>query len=283
MESFCMSASTWVIWTILLLGAGSLLIAARWRQHTRKRQTIYRDLAKLHGDAAASRALGLSEHLVSDGQRSAFKLQRLISLPAFADAQLVGRLLNEANGNRERMVRSYIPTHKKGAALSYQAIHLHGPLCLAFYHSPLVIDCVSNIVGQVVHPTPVQDQSSLSVLAYLEGGDHINWHFDHNFYRGRHFTVLLCLENRGSNGGLSASEFIYRDRSCYEQAVPLQPGTLVLFEGARVLHKASPTIAGDCRIILSMTYCTNPEISWLKEGARRAKDTAFFGLRALWD
>lgn len=278
-----MSASNWAVWTILLFGVGSLLIAARWRQHAKKRQAIYRDLAKLHGDAAASRALGLAEHQVSDEQRSAFKRQHLVALPAFADARLVGRLLDEANGNRERMVRSYIPTHKKGAALSYQAIHLHGPLCLAFYHSPLVMDCVSKVVGQLVYPTPVQDQSSLSVLAYLEAGDHINWHFDHNFYRGRHFTVLLCLENRGSNSGLSASQFTFRDRSRQEQVVPLQPGTLVLFEGARVLHKASPTVSGDCRIILSMTYCTNPQISWLKEGARRAKDTAFFGLRALWD
>ena len=37
------------------------------------------------------------------------------------------------------------------------------------------------------------------------------------------------------------------------------------------------------RVILSMTYCADPRISRFKEFVRRCKDTAFFGLRALWD
>jgi hypothetical protein len=30
-----------------------------------------------------------------------------------------------------------------------------------------------------------------------EPGDHIGWHYDHNFYRGRHFTLLLTIVNTG--------------------------------------------------------------------------------------
>jgi hypothetical protein len=31
-----------------------------------------------------------------------------------------------------------------------------------------------------------------------------------------------------------------------------------------------------------MTYCSDPRNSRLQEAARRIKDTAYFGLRALW-
>jgi hypothetical protein len=34
--------------------------------------------------------------------------------------------------------------------------------------------------------------------------------------------------------------------------------------------------------MLSMTYCTDPRAHWWQAWSRRLKDTAFFGLRALW-
>jgi hypothetical protein len=50
-----------------------------------------------------------------------------------------------------------------------------------------------------------------------------------------------------------------------------------------VLHRASPAEEGDVRIILSMTFTTDPRVPWLKEAMRRCKDTAYYGIRALWD
>jgi hypothetical protein len=141
---------------------------------------------------------------------------------------------------------------------------------------------VSAVVGEAVVPTPDQDQSSLSLLCYTEPGDHIQWHYDHNFYRGRHFTVLLSLVNQGIEG---SSQSTYERRLAGGEIVstPSPPNTLIVFEGARVLHRATPTMAGDRRIMLSMTYCTDPRNSPVKEGLRRIKDMAFFGWRALWD
>jgi len=45
----------------------------------------------------------------------------------------------------------------------------------------------------------------------------------------------------------------------------------------------TPTAAGDLRLVLSMTYCADPRISRSFELARRIKDTAYYGIRALWD
>jgi hypothetical protein len=180
------------------------------------------------------------------------------------------------------MVPSYIPTHKKGRTLSYENIHRHAHACLGFYHSQKLHKLVAQVTGTAIYPTPDQDQSSLSVLCYNEAGVHINWHFDHNFYKGRHFTVLLSLANESMSGQVSQSQLMRRTPRG-DESVDTTANTLVIFEGAQVLHRASPTADGDVRIMLSMTYCADPRTSWLKEFARRVKDTAFYGLRALWD
>jgi hypothetical protein len=64
--------------------------------------------------------------------------------------------------------------------------------------------------------------------------------------------------------------------------IPTPANTLVVFEGAKILHKASPILAGERRMVVSMTYCANPRTSRFQSVARRIKDIAFFGVRALW-
>ena len=50
-----------------------------------------------------------------------------------------------------------------------------------------------------VRRTPLNDQNSLSLLIYDRGGEHLGWHHDHNFYRGRDFALLVPLLNIGSD------------------------------------------------------------------------------------
>jgi len=188
----------------------------------------------------------------------------------------------EAEAGVPRMTHSYLPGHKKGYTLSYEEIDRSAPRCLAFYHADAVHRWISSVVGVRVLVTPDKDQSSLSVLCYREAGDHINWHYDHNFYRGRHFTVLLVLASEARAGGLSACRLMRRDAAGGERDVAMPPNALVVFEGATVRHKATPTAEGDHRLILSMTYCSDPRTRRFHEFARRVKDTSFHGLRALW-
>ncbi len=141
---------------------------------------------------------------------------------------------------------------------------------------------VSRITGVEVRPTPLHDQSSLSILIYERPGDHIGWHYDHNFYRGRHFTVLLPVVNRGNAAdGLSHARLRAKTAGG-ETELATPPDTLVVFEGARVVHKATPLAAGERRVLISMTYCADPHANVAQAVARRLKDTAFFGVRALW-
>jgi len=138
------------------------------------------------------------------------------------------------------------------------------------------------VVGATVLPTPINDQSSCSLLFYDRPRDHIGWHYDYNFYHGRHFTVLLPLVNRHlQEDRLSSAQLVIR-QSDREIVVPTPPNTLIVFEGARVYHQVTRLRENELRVILSMTFCTRPQASLIKGTVRRFKDIAYFGPRALW-
>lgn len=273
------SPGLWIA-VVMVVTAVLLTVLIRHRRHRT------RTLAAL----AAERSNWVRHHpvviaLTADPLELASDFARdpILRIEGFLHPDALQSLRAEAESNIPRMTRTYIPTHKKGSTLGYENIHRHAHGCLGFYHSPEVQRWVSTVVGLPVQPTPDHDQSSLSMLCYNEAGDHIHWHYDHNFYRGRHFTVLLSLANESVSGGVSQSTLKRKLPGGDEQAFDTSPNSLVVFEGSRVLHRASPTAEGDLRIMLSMTFCTDPHTHWLKEFARRLKDTAFYGIRALWD
>lgn len=178
--------------------------------------------------------------------------------------------------------RTYLPGHKKGGTISYSTLRKEAPNVIALYESPEYKKLLSRIVGAELQQTPLTDESSLSVLVYSKAGDHIGWHYDHNFYNGKHFTVLIAIENKGNEpDGLSSAKLMVRNKSG-DTIYPTPPNTLIAFEGSKILHQASKISEGETRIMLSMTYCTDPTNSWIKEIIRRIKDTAFFGVRTLW-
>jgi len=213
------------------------------------------------------------------------------SLPPFTDRIItIPTLLPEATFNKLKdsalrqldTERSYFPGHKKGGTVSYEELHSTASEIIAFYHSRYMQRLCSLIVGEPVMPTPINDQSSCSLLFYDKPKDHIGWHYDYNFYSGRHFTVLLPLVNQHrTEKRLSSANLVIR-RNGQEITLSTPPNTLILFEGARVYHKVTPLAEDEIRIILSMTYCTEPKSSVLKGSLRRIKDMAYFGIRALW-
>lgn len=289
---------------LAVLGLGGLFAAVRLLRHRTYRKRRLSQLASLRPDLIRDATIQIAV-TDSDAPAEEFAREHITRIENFVTPDCLRVLRDEALAHVADMKRTFIPTHKKGATLSYEQIHTLAPHCLAFYHSPEVQKWISTITGETVQPTPDQDQSSLSVLCYHEPGDHINWHYDHNFYRGRHFTVLLSLVNEGveSSGSrvegqnasgpqpstlspqppLSQGTFQRKLPNGKSQDFETSPNTLVIFEGARVRHRATPVGEHERRVILSMTYCADSRISRFKEFVRRIKDTAFFGLRALWD
>jgi hypothetical protein len=264
-----------------LTGAAALV----WR-HRRRRDRMYARLASRHCAADVDVPIEIvADVTLPDAQPYAavFAVDRLACVEEFVAPATLDRLRDEAQAGIPFMDHSYIPLHKKGNTLSYEQILRRAPHLLGFYHDRAVQSWISAVAGVTIQITPMQDQSSLSVLCYKEAADHINWHYDHNFYRGRHFTVLLSPVNRAAAGGMSHSRLERQLPDGTIRSIAMPENTLVIFEGARVRHRATQTAAGDLRVILSMTYCADSRISRLKELARRLKDVAFYGIRALWD
>lgn len=243
-----------------------------YRRLAERRPHLVRETVALDGAIPATAA-----------PAEAFRQHPLIRCESFLPPALFLQLQEEVRANAERAERRSIPLHKKGATLSYEALHRHAPACLSVYHSPALWRWLSEVVGQEVRPVADHDQSACSLLYYSEPGDHIAWHYDHNFYKGRHFTALLSLVNRSATGTVSASRLQSKNGAGEVRDVDTSENVLVLFEGARVLHRVTPTEPGDVRIVLSMTFATDPRVGWLAEVPRRIKDVAYFGLRALWD
>lgn len=251
-------------------------------QHRRRRRQVCRDLLTRSTGMQPVEAPMLQFPDWLKSLNTEFCLTSFLRTEHVLGENSLERLRAEAESVLPQVERSYIPRHKKGGTVSYEALCRHAPLAVAIYHSERLRQFLSGIVGEEVHPTPVSDQSSCSLLCYTQAGDHIGWHFDHNFYRGRHFTVLITLIHRGRDGGLAASRLM-RVTPSGAVEVDASENTLVAFEGSRVRHCATPSAEGDLRVVLSMTFSTDPRTGWIRETARRVKDTAFYGVRALWD
>ncbi|MBA3936779.1 MAG: 2OG-Fe(II) oxygenase [Planctomycetes bacterium] len=190
--------------------------------------------------------------------------------------------LREAAERIVAVERSWIPGHKQGGTVAYAALHELAPECIAVYRAPALLALCARLAGAPVVRTPLHDQSSCSLLVYERPGDHIGWHRDLDFYAGRHFTMLLPLINGGREPSAPSSAQLEVRDAGGARAIPTPPGTLVVFEGAKVLHRVTPLGVGERRVVLSMTFTTDARCSSLQGALRRCKDVAFFGARALW-
>jgi hypothetical protein len=207
--------------------------------------------------------------------------RKIVCVSDFLDKAQFLRLRETA----ERQVqakRVNLPVHKRGKTISYHELSECAPEVTAFYRSPQLHQWCSEVLDCRIQPTPWNDLSSCSLLIYDQPKDHINWHYDINFYKGRHFTALLSLINTDASGADVSSARLRVLEGTDERVVATSPNTFVLFEGAYVYHSVTALQEGERRIILSMTFCTDPSATPLQGFIRRGKDIAYFGLRALW-
>lgn len=201
----------------------------------------------------------------------------------FLDAGDIAPLIADANACRPHINRNFVPGIKKGGSVSYHDIRRHAPDIHALYHAPAFIDWLNTLTGETLLTCPENDPHACALYYYTEEGDHIGWHYDTSFYRGKRFTVLLGLVQQ------SRSELVARlyhrsgARPAEDVRVASRPGTLVVFNGDRCWHKVTPCGAHEDRVILSMEYVTDRHMSWGHRVVSNVKDAvAYFGIRALF-
>ncbi len=242
-----------------------------------RRARLYRQLANRVADITRVRKPELTA--LASRSLPGFA-DRLAVVPDFLPAAVFAALAGEA----ERLAapeRSFVPAHKQGGTVAYETLIAEAPAIVACYHSRA---CATSSRTWSARPfnrrrstTRARCRSwSTTSRATISAGTTITTSTVAGISRCCSPSTM-----RDSADGLSHAVLMARPPG-REIAISTAPNTLVVFEGARVRHKVTPIREGERRIVLSMTYCTDPRSAWWQGCSRRLKDTAFFGVRALW-
>lgn len=104
-------------------------------------------------------------------------------------------------------------------------------------------------------------------IAVMDAGDELEWHFDQT-----DFVVSIALQAAQEGG-----DFLYAPRlrsardECYDQVsallagdrsrvrrIPMEPGTLLLFQGRHAIHCVTPVRGTTTRLVALLAYDTKP-------------------------
>lgn len=202
----------------------------------------------------------------------------------FLPKRVLETLLPDVERSRAKIHRTRIPLQKKGGSVARPLLAELRCRFGELYGSPALHSFLEYITGATIQECPEEDLHGYTLYAYTEAGDHIGWHYDTSFYRGRRFTVLIGLIDNESCR--LDCEFFRRDESrrSVRRSYALKPGTLAVFDGDRLWHRITPLLEGDRdRIALTMEFVTNPNMSPIRRLASNIKDaTAYFGFKAVF-
>lgn len=166
--------------------------------------------------------------------------------------------------------RVEIPKMRSGRTMMASYVTENIPELVELYNR--TTNVVGQTIGTPVSVAPLSTELSLSVIVYEKERDGIEWHYDDNYFQGRFFTVLIPVTVDDT-----CTVFQFRNHLGQPQNVRLEPGEALLFEGSKLLHRATPLCDGQRRVIISMQFTTDPKVRypWLM----KLKEYAFQGLR----
>jgi hypothetical protein len=218
--------------------------------------------------------------------RTYWERNECLILDRFIPKTIVNPCLTEVELLRKNIFRNYLPGHKQGGSVSYYAIwnELHeASAIIALYRSPTLRRFLSQIVQEELLLCPDNDPHSCALYYYTQPGDHIGYHYDKSYYKGKRYTVLMGLIERSEQCRLVAH--LRRPGTTGdvgEQGIPLDPGSLVIFNGDKLWHAVTPLGPREERIVLTMQYVTNQEMGPFHRAFSNLKDMfAYFGPAAL--
>ena len=206
-----------------------------------------------------------------------------IVLKDFFPASLMQQFLHDVDQVRPMVNRGYVPGHKKAGAVSFHALLKSAPAIIALYRSPALLDFLTRLVKVPLTLCPQEDLHSCALYVYTEEGDHIGWHYDTSYYKGDRYTVLVGLIERSERCRLIAQ--LHKDdpqRETQELTIDMNPGSMVIFNSDKLWHAVSPLEKGGERIMLTLQFVTNQEMTPIQRIFSNLKDAfVYFGAGAL--
>lgn len=229
--------------------------------------------------AALSEALG---RIDVEAVRQSFEANgRFILLDDFLPKTVLDLLVRDVERSRDAINRNYVPRQKKGGSVSRFALDRIDSCAGDVYRSAVLRRFIETVVGETVLDCPADDPHAYALYHYSEPGDHIGWHYDTSFYRGRRYTLLLGLV--ANESCVLECELHTRDDGRENEHVSYRvgPGVLALFDGDRIRHRITPLAERDCeRVVLTMEMVTDPTMNPWRRLISNVKDSfAYFGFR----
>tara|TARA_B100000686_G_C16796902_1_gene983054 strand:- start:415 stop:1143 length:729 start_codon:yes stop_codon:yes gene_type:complete len=201
----------------------------------------------------------------------------------FLSESLLEAFLEDLECLRPSIYRNFIPNHKKGGSVSRFEIDRLGRTIPLTYRNPSLFALLNELAGGDLQECPAEDPHTYALYYYTEPGDHIGYHYDNSYYKGRRYTLLLGLIDNSSS---KLECELYRDNSERETqflSFSLKPGTLVFFNGDRLYHRVTPLGENEERIALTMEFVTDIRMNWFLRFVSNIKDSiAYFGFKTVF-
>ena len=236
-------------------------------------------------DPSLQSALALRvRELHAHSLRSAFAAQgAFIHIPDFLPAALTARIVECVRAVRDQVHRNYLPGHKQGGSVSRHVLDERAPFIGELYRSRALIGYLETLAGEPLQLSPPDDPHAYALYFYTRPGDHIGWHYDTSYYRGRRYTVLLGVIDRSS----CSLDYELHTR---EPGVPsvtgtvrIPPGGLVFFDGDKLRHRITALGPQEERVSLTFEYVTDPRMHLAGRVVSNLKDAfAYFGFRQVF-
>jgi hypothetical protein len=205
----------------------------------------------------------------------------VVTIDDLVPAALMERFVEEARALRADVHRNFVPGQKQGGSVSRFSIDRAGAGFGDLYRSPALRRFLEALAGDTLLDCRPRDAHTYALYFYTEPGDHIGWHFDTSFYRGKRYTMLLGLvENESCH--LEAELHKREEGRPHEpRVIPTRPGSAVFFDGDALWHRVTPLAEGDSeRIVLTFEFVTDASMSPWRRLVSDVKDAvAYFGFR----
>jgi hypothetical protein len=204
-------------------------------------------------------------------------------LENFLPAEVTAELVAAVSAVGGAVNRNYLPGHKQGGSVGRHTIDELAPFIAELYRSAALMNWLEELSGERLLPSPMEDPHAYALYFYTRAGDHIGWHYDTSYYRGRRFTLLLGVIDDSSCR--MDYELHTRDPGVATVAgsVRYPPGALVFFDGDKLRHRITPLARGETRVSLTFEYVTDPRMhSWWRLISNIKDAVAYFGLRQVF-
>lgn len=217
-------------------------------------------------------------------QRTYWSQNEFIHLEHFLPSAVSAPLLEEVELLQSDINRNYVPGHKQGGSVSFYSIREKAPAMLGLYKSQELRTFLGQITDAELKLCPEDDPHACALYYYTKPGDHIGYHYDTSYYKGARYTVLIGLVEQSKHCRLVARVGKHEAvENLPETSLPMNTGTMVIFNGDKLWHAVTPLGEGERRVVLTLQYVTDQRMGPVKKLFSNMKDAvAYFGPAALF-